>query len=114
MSQDTQAPPQAIVRHLCMGYRASQVAYIAAKLQLADHLADNSMTSDQLAAATSTDHASLRRVLRALVAIGVLVEAELDLFSLTPVGQLLRSDNPQSLRALVVPHPVSWTPGCEW
>ena len=102
MSQDTQVPPQAIVRQLCMGYRASQVTYIAAKLQLADYLTDNSMTSGQLAAATSTDHASLRRVLRALVAVGVLVEEELDLFSLTQVGQLLRTDNPQSLRALVL------------
>lgn len=102
MSQDTQAPPQAIVRQLCMGYRASQVAYIAAKLQLADYLAGNSMTSDQLAAATSTDHASLRRVLRALVAVGLLVEKEVDLFSLTPAGQLLRSNNPQSLRAMVL------------
>ena len=102
MSQDTQTPPQTIIRQLCIGLRASQVAYIAAKLELADHLADQPMTSEQLAAATSTDHASLRRVLRALVALAVLAEDDLDLFSLTPVGQLLRSDNPQSLRALVL------------
>jgi O-methyltransferase domain/Dimerisation domain len=102
MSQGTQASPQAVVRQLCMGLRASQVTYIAAKLCLADHLADHSMTSEQLAAATSTDHASLRRVLRALVALGVLAEEEVDLFSLTPVGQLLRSDSPQSLQPLVL------------
>jgi Dimerisation domain/O-methyltransferase domain len=102
MSQDTQTPPQTIIRQLCIGLRASQVAYIAAKLELADHLAGQPMTSEQLAAATSTDHASLRRVLRALVALAVLAEEDLDLFSLTPVGQLLRSDNPQSLRALVL------------
>jgi SAM-dependent methyltransferase len=102
MTQDMQPPPQAIVRQLCMGLRASQVAYIAAKLQLPDHLADHSMTSGQLAAVTNTDHTSLRRVLRALVALGVMVEEELGLFSLTPVGQLLRSDNPHSLQALVL------------
>lgn len=102
MSQDTQAPPRAIVRQLCMGLRASQVTYIAAQLELADHLAAQSMTSGQLAAATSTHHASLRRVLRALVALDVLAEEGPDRFSLTPVGQLLRNDNPESLRPLVL------------
>ena len=101
MSQDT-VTPQAIIRQLCMGLRASQVAYIAAQLELADHLADHPMTTQSLATATSTDPASLRRVLRALVAVGVLAEAEPDLFSLTAVGQLLRSDNSQSLKALVL------------
>src|SRR6266508_4051321 len=115
MSQDTQAPPQSIVHHLSMGLRASQVAYIAAKLCLADHLADHAMSSDQLATATRTDRASLHRVLRALVALGVLAEEELDLFSLTPAGQLLRSDSPQSLQPLVLfrTGDVRWsTSGC--
>src|SRR6266581_7387769 len=102
MSQPIQTPPQAIVRQLCMGLRASQVAYIAAQLGLADALADRAMTSQQLASVTSTDHTALRRVLRALVALGVLAEREPDRFSLTPAGQLLRSDHGQSLRALVL------------
>ena len=102
MSSDTPTPPHAVIRQLFMGLRASQVAYIAAELALADQLANRAMSSTQLAAATSTDQASLRRVLRALVALGVLVETDTDLFSLTPAGHLLRTDHPGSLRALVL------------
>jgi hypothetical protein len=39
-----------------------------AKLELAGHLAKQSMTSEQLATVKTTDHTSLRRVRRALVA----------------------------------------------
>jgi O-methyltransferase domain/Dimerisation domain len=102
MSSDTPTSPEAVIRQLFMGLRASQVAYVAVKLALADQLANRPLTSTELAAATGTDRASLRRVLRALVALGVLVEADTDLFALTSVGQLLRTDHPRSLRALVL------------
>ena len=101
-SIDTPTSPQAVIRQLFMGLRASQVAYVAARLALADQLASRPLTSTELAAATSTDPASLRRVLRALVALGVLAETATDVFTLTPVGQLLRSDHPRSLRTLVL------------
>lgn len=110
MSSDKAAPPEAVIRQLSMGYRASQVAYVAAKLGLADQLANQPMSSTQLAAATSTDPASLRRVLRALVALGVLAETDTDAFGLTPVGHLLRTDHPRSLRALV----LFWTGDVHW
>ena len=102
MSSDKATPPEAVLRQLFMGLRASQVAYVAAKLALADHLANQPMSSAQLAAATSADPASLRRILRALVALGVLAETDTDAFALTPVGHLLRTDHPGSLRAVVL------------
>src|SRR5512145_1393732 len=77
-------------------------AYVAAKLALADHLANQPMSGAQLAVATSTDPASLRRILRALVALGVLAETDTGAFALTPVGHLLRTDHPGSLRAPVL------------
>jgi hypothetical protein len=60
------------------------------------------MSGAQLAVATSTDPASLRRILRALVALGVLAETDTGAFALTPVGHLLRTDHPGSLRAPVL------------
>ena len=42
---------------------------------------------------------SLRRLLLALVTLGVCVEIEFDHFGLTPRGELLREDHPQSVRA---------------
>jgi hypothetical protein len=44
----------------------------------------------------------LRRVLRALASVGILAHDDQQRFSLTPMGELLRSDTPNSLRDLVL------------
>ena len=48
------------------GYWVSQALYVAAKLGIADLLADGPRPVEDLAATTHTDAPSLRRVLRAL------------------------------------------------
>jgi DNA-binding IclR family transcriptional regulator len=50
------------------------------------------MTRGELAAAVGTDAASLRRLLRALVALGVFEEEAPDRFRLNPASELLRRD----------------------
>lgn len=68
------------------------------ELGVADELADASRPVAALAAATGAHARSLARALRALATRGVLAEVEPDVFALTPLGQLLRSDHPLSLR----------------
>lgn len=102
MSKKSQAESAATLRQLCMGLRASQALYVAAKLGIADRLAERPMGSADLAAATSTHAPSMRRLMRALCALGVFAEREPDSFVLTPVGEHLRSGVPASLRALVL------------
>ena len=90
--------PGATLGRLIVGFQVSQAIHVAAALGVADLLADGPRTSDELAAATNAHSGSLYRLLRALASVGVFHEDEGRLFSLTPIGALLRSDVPGSLR----------------
>jgi O-methyltransferase domain len=70
---------------------------VAASLGVADELAGGGRTSDELAEATGSDPGALYRLLRALATVGVVREEDGRRFTLTPIGELLRSDAPGSL-----------------
>lgn len=97
-----QPSPSTVLTQLASGCRFSQVVYVAAKLGIADLLAHDSKTSADLAEATQSHPASLRRLLRMLVALGLLEEDPPDRFHCTAVGALLRRDVPGSMRAVVL------------
>jgi hypothetical protein len=84
--------PSAELRRLVNGYQVSQAIHVAATLGIADLLAGGPRDCDDLAAATETDAGALYRLLRALAAVGVLHEEDGRRFSLTAVGEELRSD----------------------
>ena len=86
-----------MLRELVNGYRTTQAIRVAAQFGIADLLTAGSRTSDYLAAATGTDPAALYRLLRALAAAGVFREEEGKRFALTPVGDCLRRDAPESI-----------------
>ncbi|HKS30725.1 MAG TPA: methyltransferase [Pyrinomonadaceae bacterium] len=96
------AAPRTAMTRMIYGFMLSQAVYVAAQLGLPDILKDGPRSSEQLACATGTDAASLYRVLRALAAVGVFEETEPNQFSLTPMGETLRSDAQGSLRPLAV------------
>lgn len=77
---------------LICGYQASQAVMTAAALGLADHLRCGARCSGDLATVTGTEPRSLRRLLRALSAIGILSELDDGRFTLTEMGTYLRSD----------------------
>jgi len=77
----------------------SQAIYVAAELRIADLLSSSSMTSEELAGATGAHAPSLHRLLRALTTIEICRERADGAFELTPMGSLLRSDSPESLRS---------------
>ena len=95
---DTQLPPPMVLYRLATAHYLSQAVYVAAKLGIADHLADGPQTHDALAKATGTHAPSLRRVLRLLAAADVLAEREDGRFELTTVGSFLKT-GPGSFRA---------------
>ena len=68
---------------------------------MADLIGTESRSAEELASTTETHAPALRRVLRLLVASGVLEEDAGGRFSLTPLGALLRSDTPGSMQAMV-------------
>jgi hypothetical protein len=95
---------------LVNGYQVSQAIHVAAELGIADLLADGARSSDDLAQQAGADADTLYRLLRALASVGVLHEDDGRLFSLTPIGERLRSDVPGSLHgwAVFVGQPTFW------
>ncbi|GAA1739325.1 methyltransferase [Luedemannella helvata] len=83
------------------GFTPARAVQLAAELGLADLLADGPRGADELAAATSCHPGAVYRLLRALAAEGVFTETTRGRFALTPVGERLRVDHPQSLSAWV-------------
>lgn len=70
----------------------SEALHVAAALGVADLLASGPKSAEQLAHATRSSEQSLRRVLRALVGIGVFAQDSSGRFLLAPMGELLRRD----------------------
>ncbi|MFI5272836.1 MAG: methyltransferase [Ktedonobacterales bacterium] len=83
---------------IALGYCQAQVLSAAAALGIADLLADGPRSVDDLATATGTHAPSLYRFLRALASIGVVAADGEHRFHLTPLGDPLRSDAPDSVR----------------
>jgi hypothetical protein len=93
----SEVPPATALRQLIMGFQPTHLLYVAAELGVADHLKNGPRSSGELAALVGADAGALHRVLRGLAQFGVLAYLD-SRFSLTPVGQLLRSDVLGSLR----------------
>jgi O-methyltransferase domain/Dimerisation domain len=90
------------VFRMATAYWTSQAIYVAAKLGIADALGDSAKTADEIASATGTNEKSLVRLLRALVALGVLAEDDHRRFRLTVIGGPLQSGIPGSLRFIIL------------
>jgi hypothetical protein len=84
---------------LVNGFRAAQIVSSAVELKIPDLLAGGAMSAEQLSAATDIDTDRLRRLLRGLVALGVLQLSGDDRFSNTAVGEMFREGVPGSRRA---------------
>lgn len=87
---------------LITGYWLSQAIYVAAKLEIADLLAQGPRTAADLAKATSTHERSLYRMLRALASVGVFSELAPRTFAINDVADPLRRDAPGSQWAMAV------------
>ena len=94
--------PALTLMDLLTGYRVTQALYVAARLRIADRLAEGPRGSEELARMTGAHAGALHRLLRALVSFGVLAEEADGRFALTEVGALLRDEVPGSLRAGVI------------
>lgn len=77
----------------------TQAIHVAARLGLADLLAEGPRSAVALARATGADAPALRRLLRALCSLDLCRESEDGAFEITPLGSLLRSDAVDSLRS---------------
>ena len=96
------APPEVALTQIMLGSLAAQTVYVAAKLGIADLLADGPKSVEDLATSTDTHAPSLYRVLRAAASLGVFTEQENRTFALNPTAQVLLSNAPNSLRDIAI------------
>jgi hypothetical protein len=73
-----------------------------ARLGIADHLSETPRDIEDIARDSSTHAPSLYRVLRLLAVAGVFTEGPPRHFALNPVGELLQSTHPRSLRDMAI------------
>ena len=88
-------PAQHIIR-LAFGFAVSQALRVVADLEIADRLAADERSVDDLAMETCSHADALYRVMRLLAAEGVFRETDTRRFVLTEIGEALRSNRRSS------------------
>jgi ubiquinone/menaquinone biosynthesis C-methylase UbiE len=101
-------PPQAALMQMIVAPLVTQALHVAARLGIADLLADKPQSIDELAAATESHAPSLYRFMRALAGCGVFAENNDGRFELTPMADLLRTDAAGSLRDVAIFMGADW------
>lgn len=95
-------PPHAQVIQMGTGHWLSKLIYTAAKLDLADKLADGPKSAEELASLTGLHAPSLHRFMRTLAGFGILASAGEKRFRLTPLGESLKTGAPGSARSTIL------------
>jgi SAM-dependent methyltransferase len=91
-------PPLDALADMIGGHRLTAVVYVAARLDLAELLADEPKRSRDLAARTGTHAPSLRRLLRAMVTMGLCTVSGTGEYALTAIGRALDGRAERSLK----------------
>jgi C-methyltransferase len=105
-------PPEALValQQMINGKWVSKAISVAAELRIADVLRAGPRSCAEIARETGATEGGVYRLLRALSVVGVFSELEGRRFELTPIGEYLRTDRPESLNgwARFQGHDVTW------
>ena len=102
MSATNKNPPSASLGMMATGFWVSRAIHVAAKIGIADLLAQGPQCVEFLAERTKSNSNALFRLLRALSAVGLFTSRNEDVFELTDLGHGLRSDAEGSTRNYVL------------
>jgi hypothetical protein len=94
------SPPWPTVLRLVFGGMATHVVALAVRLRLPDAIGEGERDAAGLAAEHGVQEGPMLRLLRGLASLDVLTETGPGRFTLTPVGALLRGDQPGSMYPL--------------
>jgi hypothetical protein len=94
-----QSSPRDQLIRMITGCWLTKMLYVAAKLEIADRLADRPRIVSELALETGTHEPSLYRLLRGLASLGVFAEVEPGRFQITDTAEYLRKDHSHSVHA---------------
>jgi ubiquinone/menaquinone biosynthesis C-methylase UbiE len=95
-------PSRRVLAQMVLGNQVQQAIYVVAKLGIADLLKDGPKTGDELAHSAGADSTALYRLLRALASFGLFAQDEQGRFELTPLGSLLQTGTPDSVRTFAL------------
>ena len=95
-------PPHAQLIQMCVASWVSAVVYAAARIGLADQLANEPRSSAELAGPMRMHQPSLHRLMRTLAGLGILTERDAQRFALTPLGEALKTGAPGSARSTLI------------
>jgi hypothetical protein len=85
-----------------LGRWKSQILYTGVKLGIFESVGKTPKPASDIAKELDLDPLLSYRLLRALATIGFLSEKDGQLFSITPMGELVRKDHPQTLRGVIL------------
>jgi hypothetical protein len=100
VAQPSGTSPGLALYQMAVGHYFSRA--LAAKLGIADLLKDGPRNCDELAQATRTHPPSLKRVMLLLASAGVFEQEDNGHFTLTPLGEFLRTGVSGSMRSMVL------------
>jgi hypothetical protein len=100
--QEVSATPPSQLLRVRDGLIVHQTLYAAAKLGVADMLADGPLTTAELARQLEVNESALHRVLRALASQGIFEETAPGTFGNNSLSIYLRTGVPGSVRAMVI------------
>lgn len=95
-------PPEIGLLELASGFMATHSLYAAAKLGIADVLANGPLSAEDVAAELGSDPDATRRLLRACATFGVFREDPAGRFGPTPLAQGLRSGTADSMLPVIL------------
>ena len=98
----TELPPPMAFMQLLFGKQLTYSLSGVARLGVADHMDGKGRAIEELAGKVGAHAPSLYRVMRLLASLGVFREGPPRHFALTPVGELLKTDAPASLRYMAM------------
>ncbi len=112
MSQTSTMPPPQQMFQFITGYWVSQTVGALAQLGVCDQFTEGARTAAEVASDVGANPRALFRVLRAAATLGMFTHHPDDRFSLTPLGETLKSDVPGSMRDMAIAQtsPGHWLP----
>jgi hypothetical protein len=113
MSDTPQAAPQPLPPHIQLSlmsraFMTTRLLYAAAKLELADQLANGPKSAAEIAGPAQLHAPSLHRLMRTLASLGILTERNEQRFALTPLGEALKKGAPGEARAYILLVGAPW------
>jgi hypothetical protein len=95
-------PPLERVGDMFYGFMFTQAIYVAAKLEVAEHLKNGAKTCEELATEMGVNRNAFYHLMHLWSHIGIVAVDENNTYHLTSLGSYLQADTPNSMRGTIL------------